>query len=421
LLGVPAEKVNHDRLYRTLDRLLPHKDALEKYLKQRLGELFQIEYDLLLYDVTSTYFEGEAEKNPQAQRGYSRDHRPDCKQVNIALVVSRQGLPLGYEIFAGNRHDATTVEEMVQATEKKYGKAGRVWVMDRGMSSEDNVEFLKQGGRRYILGTPKSMLKRFEQDLLSQEWKQVHEGLEVRLCAAPEGEEVFILCRSAERREKEKAMHERFEKRIEAGLKKIQASCEKRKWSPTQVAQRVGRLLGENSRAAKLFQVQVEAGANGGVQLQWTKLESWREWARISEGCYLLRSNVTDWSGEELWRAYIQLTEAEAAFRVHKSDLQLRPIWHQKEKRVQAHILVCFLAYLLWKTLAQLCQHAGLGHDPRTVFGQLRLIQLVEVVLPTRTGVEIRKRCISRPTEHQAILLQRLGLKLPESLEMTRL
>ena len=421
VLGVAAEKVNHDRLYRTLDRLLPHKEALEKHLQQRLGELFQIEYDLLLYDVTSTYFEGEAKKNPQAQRGYSRDHRPDCKQVNIALVVSRQGLPLGYEIFAGNRHDATTVEEIVKAIEKKYGKAGRVWVMDRGMSSEDNVEFLKQGGRRYILGTPKSMLKRFQQDLLSQEWKQVHEGLEVRLCAAPEGEEVFILCRSAERREKEKAIHERFEKRIEEGLTKLQASCEKRKWSPTQVAQRVGRLLGENRRAAKLFEVQVEAGKDGGVRLQWKKLESWREWARISEGCYLLRSNVTDWSGEELWRAYIQLTEAEAAFRVHKSDLQLRPIWHQKEKRVQAHILVCFLAYLLWKTLAQLCQHAGLGDDPRTVFAQLRLIQLVEVVLPTRAGVEIRKRCISRPTEHQAILLQRLGLQLPESLEMTRL
>jgi transposase len=420
-LGVAAEKVNHDRLYRTLDRLLPHKDALEKHLKQRLGELFQIEYDLLLYDVTSTYFEGDAEKNPQAKRGYSRDHRPDCKQVNIALVVSRQGLPLGYEIFEGNRHDVTTVEEMVKAIEKKYGKASRVWVMDRGMTSEDNVEFLKQEGRRYILGTPKSMLKRFEQDLLSQEWKQVHEGLEVRLCSAPQGEEVFILCRSAERREKEKAMHERFEKRIEEGLKKIQAGCRKRKGLPTQVAQRVGRLLGENSRAAKLFEVKVEAGADGRAQLQWKKLESWREWARISEGCYLLRSNVTDWTGEELWRAYIQLTEAEAAFRVHKSDLQLRPVWHQKEKRVQAHILVCFLAYVLWKTLAQMCRHAGLGDDPRTVFAQLRLIQLVEVVLPTRAGVEIRKRCISRPTEHQAILLQRLGLQLPESLEMTRL
>jgi transposase len=420
-LGVSVEKVNHDRLYRTLDRLLPHKDALEKHLKQRLGELFQIEYDLLLYDVTSTYFEGEAEKNPQAKRGYSRDHRPDCKQVNIALVVSRQGLPLGYEIFDGNRHDTTTVEEMVKAIEKKYGKASRVWVMDRGMTSEDNVEFLKQEGRRYILGTPKSMLKRFKQDLLSQEWKQVHEGLEVRLCPAPQGEEVFILCRSAQRWEKEKAMHERFEKRIEAGLKKIQAGCGKGKALPTQVAQRGGRLLGENSRAAKLFEVTVETGPGGRAQLQWKKLESWREWAQISEGCYLLRSNVTDWTGEELWRAYIQLTEAEAAFRVHKSDLQLRPVWHQKEKRVQAHILLCFLAYVLWKTLAQLCQHAGLGHDPRTVFAQLRLIQLVEVVLPTRAGVEIRKRCISRPTEHQAILLQRLGLQLPESLQMTRL
>ena len=420
LLGVPAEKVNHDRLYRTLDRLLPHKEALEKHLKQRLGELFQIEYDLLLYDVTSTYFEGQAEKNPQAQRGYSRDHRPDCKQVNIALVVSRQGLPLGYEIFEGNRHDVTTVEEMVKTIETKYGKASRVWVMDRGMTSEDNVEFLKQEGRRYILGTPKSMLRRFEKELLNQEWKQVHEGLEVRLCPAPEGEEVFILCRSAERRKKEKAMHERFEKRIEEGLKKIQASCEKRKWLPTQVAQRVGRLLGENRRAAKLFEVTVESGGEGRTQLQWKKVESWREWARVSEGCYLLRSNVTDWSGEELWRAYIQLTEAEAAFRVHKSDLQLRPVWHQKEKRVQAHILVCFLAYVLWKTLAQMCRHAGLGDDPRTVFAQLRLIQLVEVVLPTRAGVEIRKRCISRPTEHQAILLQRLGLRIPESLEITR-
>lgn len=421
LLGVPAEKVNHHRLYRTLDQLLPHKEALEKHLKQRLGELFQIEYDLLLYDVTSTYFEGEAERNPQAQRGYSRDHRPDCKQVNLALVVSREGLPLGYEIFEGNRHDTKTVEEIVKAIEKKYGKASRIWVMDRGMTSEDNVEFLKQEGRRYILGTPKSMLKRFEQELLSQDWKQVHAGLEVRLCRAPEGEEVFILCRSAERQEKERAIHERFERRIEEGLERIRAGCGKRKVSATQVAQRVGRLLGENSRAAKLFAVNVEAGTDGQVQLQWKKQESWREWAQISEGCYLLRSNVTDWSGEELWRAYIQLTQAEAAFRVHKSDLQLRPIWHQKEKRVQAHILVCFLAYVLWKTLGQLCQRAGLGDDPRIVFAQLRQIQLVEVVLPTRSGVEIRKRCISRPTQHQAILLQRLGLRLPESLETTGL
>jgi hypothetical protein len=277
--------------------------------------------------------------------------------------------------------------------------------MDRGMSSEDNVEFLKQEGRRYILGTPQSMLKRFERELLSQEWKQVHEGLEVRLCPAPQGEEVFILCRSAERQEKEKAIHDRFRRRIEEGLTKIQAGCGKRKAPPTQVAQRVDRLLGENRRAAKLFEVSGETDANGWGQLQWRKLESWREWARISEGCYLLRSNVTDWSGEELW-----LTEAEAAFRVHKSDLQLRPVWHQKEHRVQAHILVCFLAYVLWKTLAQICGHAGLGNDPRTVFAQLRQIQLVEVVPFPQVLINSRRRQHSNRIERTFIELRDVTL-----------
>ncbi len=230
LLGVPAGKVNDDRLYRALDRLLPHKAALEKHLKTSLGELFQVEYDLLLYDVTSTYFEGQAKGNPQAKRGYSRDHRPDCKQVNIALVVSRHGLPLGYEIFDGNRHDSTTVETIVKGMEKQYGQADRIGVMDRGMASEDNLEFLKEGGRRYILGTAKGMLKRFEQELTAKDGKEVHEGLEVRLCPAPEGKEVFILCRSAETApRKEQAMHKKFEERIEEGLKKIAASCSKKK------------------------------------------------------------------------------------------------------------------------------------------------------------------------------------------------
>ena len=229
LLGVPAEKVNDDRLYRSLDRLLPHKTALEKHLQQRLGELFQLDYDLLLYDVTSTYFEGEAAANPQAQRGYSRDHRPDCKQVNIAMVVSRSGLPLGYEVFAGNRSDVTTVEEMVAAMENKYGQANRIWVMDRGMVSAENVEFLQKGGRRYILGTPRSMLRKFEQQLFDATWKQVHAGLEVKLCPGPEGQEVFILCRSAERRLKERAMHDRFEQRIEQKLEKMAASCRQRR------------------------------------------------------------------------------------------------------------------------------------------------------------------------------------------------
>lgn len=417
LLGIPADKINDDRLYRALDKLLPHKKALEKHLKERLGTLFSLDYDLLLYDVTSTYFEGQAEGNRLAQRGYSRDHRPDCKQVNIALVVSRCGMPLGYELFAGNTADVGTVEDMVEHVEGLYGKANRIWVMDRGMVSQENMEFLRQDGRRYIVGTPKSMLKRFERELLAADWRQVHEGLEVRLCQAPGDAEVFILCRSAQRTEKERAMHDRFEKRIDEGLKKIGEACKKKRQKAGAIERRVGKLLGANTRAAGLYDVQVEAGSDGYVEFRWTKNEAWREWAQRSEGCYLLRSNVTDWSAEELWRAYIQLTEAEAAFRIQKGDLRIRPVWHQKQERVEAHILVCFLTYVLWQTLGQLCRCAGLGDEPRKVFEELDQIVVADVSLPTRSGVTIRKRCVGRPTDHQAILLQHLGLELPKSLE----
>jgi transposase len=413
LVGIPVEKVNEQRLYRALDALLPHKEALEVFLKNRLGELFALEYDLLLYDVTSTYFEGQAQSNPLARRGYSRDHRPDCKQVCIGLVVSKCGMPLGYEVFAGNRTDVTTVQEIVETMEGRYGRADRIWVGDRGMVSAENIAFLKQSGRRYIVGTPKSMLKQFERELLSADWHAIREGLEVKLCPAPDGQETFVLCRSRDRREKEKAMHDRFEQRIEEGLRRIEASCRRQRQNPLVVAQRLGRLMGQNSRAAGLFQTEVTTATDGRATLTWKKIDVWRDWAALSEGCYLLRSNVRDWSDEDLWKAYIQLTEAEAAFRIHKSDLGLRPIWHQKEERVLAHILVCFLAYVLWKTLAQRCRQAGLGHEPRRVFEELGRIQLVDVVLPTRAGTEIRRRCVTQPTEHQAILLAHLGLNLP--------
>ena len=419
LLGIPAQKVNDDRLYRTLDRLLPHKVELERRLAGRMGELFSVEYDLLLYDVTSTYFEGQANGNSQARRGYSRDHRPDCKQVCIALVVSREGLPLGYEVFDGNRNDATTVEEIVTAIEGKYGKAEAIWVMDRGMASEENVSFLKAGGRRYILGTPKARLRRHEQDLVEGGWTTVREGLQVKLCPSPDGDETFILCRSDQRREKEKAMHVRFEERIAEGLSKIEVSCRKGKHDPLAIERRIGRLLGQNSRAAGLFHVNVERRDDGFADLVWSKVEAWRRWAELSEGCYLLRSNVNDWSAEDLWHAYIQLTQAENAFRIHKSDLSIRPVWHQKKERVQAHILVCFLSYVLWKTLAMMCKAAGLGDEPRQVFDAISRIPMVDVVLPTRSGIEIRKRCVARPTEHQAILLQRLGLHLPIDMKFT--
>jgi transposase len=414
LLGVPDRKVYDERLYRALDKLLPHKEALEEHLKNRLGELFEFEYDLLLYDVTSTYFEGEAKANPKAQRGYSRDKRPDCKQVCIGLVVSKCGMPLGYEVFDGNRTDVTTLKTIVETIESRYGKADRIWVGDRGMMSKKNIEFLKSGDRRYIIGAAKASLKQFEQELLADDWRQVRDGLEVKLCNAPDGEEeVFILCRSRDRHEKEAAMHRRFEQRIEKELEKIQASCRKRKWKKETIDRRIGGVMAKNSRAAGLFEVDVAEAADGRTTIAWQKNDAWRDWAEASEGCYLLRSNVTDWMPEDLWKAYIQLTEAEAAFRIHKSDLRIRPIWHQREERVLAHILVCFLAYVLWKTLSQMVRSAGLGDEPRRVLDELGRINLVDVVLPTKNGIDIRRRCVTQPTEHQAILLHRMGLRIP--------
>lgn len=422
LLGVPDAKVNDARLYRTLDQLLPHKAALETFLKNRLGELFDLEYDLLLYDVTSTYFEGQAEANPLAQRGYSRDKRSDCKQVCIGLVVSRCGMPLGYEVFAGNTTDLTTVEHIVETMEKRYGKSDRIWVMDRGMVSEDNIAFLKQEGRRYILGTTKSQLKQFEKQLLADDWRTVQAGVEVKLCPSPEGDsETFILCRSRDRRKKDEAILRRFEQKIEERLNAMQARCEKQRRDPQKVEREIGRLLGQNTRAAGLFQVDVNTDEKGHAKICWQKIADRRDWATLSAGCYLLRSNVSDWSNEDLWKAYIQLTEAEAAFRIHKSDLSIRPIWHQKQDRVLAHILVCFLAYVLWKTLAVLCERAGLGQEPRRVLEEISQIRSIDVVLPTRDGVDIRKRCITKPSEHQAILLHHLGLALPSSIQQAEI
>ena len=414
LLGIPVEKVNEQRLYRTLDKLLPNKPAIEKHLKERLGALFHLNYDILLYDVTSTYFEGAADKNEQAQYGYSRDHRPDCKQVCIALVVSREGLPLGYEVFMGNRHDVTTVKDIVEKIEFQYGQADRIWVMDRGMISEKNLEFLRSENRRYIIGTPKSQLRNYEQALLSREWQTIREGLEVKLCPSEEGNETFVICRSADRAQKEKAIHERFEKRIEKGLAKISESCRKKKQKVGIIERRIGRLMEANSRAAGLFKIEVKEGKAGQVEVIWKKEEAWREWAELSEGCYMLRTNITGWNAEQLWEAYIQLTQAEMAFRISKSDLKIRPIWHQKEERVKAHILVCFLAYVLWKMLGQLCHKAGLGNEPRKVLEEISQIKVVDVILSTRQGTTITKCCISQPSEAQSILLQRLGLHLPQ-------
>jgi hypothetical protein len=423
LLAVPAPLVNDDRLYRALDRLVPHKTALEQHLMARLGELFALDYDLLLYDVTSVYFEGAAEANPLAQRGHSRDHRPDCKQVCLALVVTRDGMPLGYEVFAGNRTDVTTVEDIVEAMEARYGLAQRIWVMDRGMTSADNLDWLRQTGRRYLVGTPKSELKKWAGALAeARDWQAVRAGIEAKQCLGPEGLETFVLIRSVERREKERAMHARFARRIEDGLTRLgqRMGRARRPLDVRRLERQLGRLLERNQRAAGRYVIDFvpDPTQPAGVRLDWSARPEWDDWARWSDGCYVLRTNVTDWSADELWRTYIQLTDAEAAFRIQKSELGIRPVWHQRADRVQAHILVCFLAYVLWKTLEQWQRRAGLGQSPRTVLEELQRIHSTDVVLPAEDGREFRLRCVVRPDAAQAALLDRLGLDLPQRLRV---
>lgn len=418
LCGIPSFAIYSNRLYRALDKLLGQKDRLQKFIKDRFGQLFQIRYDIILYDVTSVYFEGEAARNPQARRGYSRDHRPDCQQVLIALVVAKEGIPLGYEVFEGNRHDSQTVETIIRKVEELYGRADRIWIMDRGMGSAETLSLLGQENRRYILGTAKSLLRKFERELLRGDWKTVHPGLEVKLCRSPFGNdrEVFILCRSTARQAKEKAIHDRFLGRLEAGFRRLQQSCESGRLRSVKMAERrCGRLRERYHRASRFFTTTVER-QNGAVKFTWSCRERELTWARQSEGCYVLRSNVKEWTPEELWKAYIQLTDAEKAFRIQKDDLRLRPIWHQKESRVQAHILVCFLAYVLWKCFGQMCQRAGLGDEPRKIIEEIKKLHLIDVVCPTRKGVEIRLRCVTAPEPELAILLQKLKLIPPKRL-----
>jgi transposase len=422
LLQLGDEEVNKDRLYRALDHLLAHKADLEAHLSQRCGELFAVQNEVLLYDVTSTYFEGQAEANPQAQRGYSRDHRPDCKQVCIALVVTFDGFPLGYEVFAGNTHDSRTLQTIVGTMEARHGMLGRVWITDRGMASTANLAWLRETGRRYIIGAPKSELKKFAAELAAAaDWRTVHEGVEVKLARHPETSETVVLCRSADRRSKEQAMHDKFSRRITEALARLAARLarSKKRHDPATLNRQIGRILQQNQRAAARFAIALEPdGCPAGFRLTVAGNAAFDDWAALSEGTYLLRSNITDWSDQQLWKAYIQLTQAEAAFRIQKDQLIVRPIWHQREDRVQAHILVCFLAFVLWKSLEMWQQRAGLGNSPRTILEELARIQSHDVVLPTSTHGQIRLRCVTQPDPAQAALLDRLGIVLPTRMRL---
>jgi len=426
LLGVTPEQVHTDRLYKALDHLLPHKGALEKHLRQRLGELFELKCDLLLYDVTSTYFEGELKGCPIAKRGYSRDSRPDRPQVCLGLVVTEEGFPIGYEVFAGNTHDSKTVPSIVESLEKKHGTINRIWVFDRGMVSETNLTFLRGRAAQYIVGTPKSMLRQFERHLAEKDWSTAQAGVEVKLVSSPDGEETFILARSADRRQKELAMHEKFTARLEAGLKKMQAAAEAGRLKDEATAgQRLGRLKQQNWRAAQAFEVTInklpESRGQQRLEILWRRQAKFAAWSQLADGCYLLRSNLKGIDAATLWRRYIELTEAEWAFRITKDELVIRPIWHHKEDRVKAHILVCFLAYVLWKTLAGWMRASGLGDAPRTVIGELARLKSGDVRLAARSPSggaerEIILRCVTEPDEAQTVLLHRLGLTPPRRL-----
>ena len=434
LLGIEEGKINDTRLYRCLDRILPHKTRLEQHLKQRYGELFGAEFDVLLYDLTSTYVEGAAEKNPMIRRGYSRDHRPDCEQMVIALIVNSEGFPFSYETFDGNRADVSTMETILRMVERKYGKARRIWVLDRGIVSEENLAAIRKRGGQYLVGTPRSQMKQFEEELLKDDWTQVRPEVEVKKVAIPQGEETYILCRTRGRKEKEKAIRNRFSTHMEVALKRLAKTVETgRLKDRNKMERRLGRIQATHPQVNDLYEVALR-DTPAGIRLHWAIKEDRKAWRALREGAYMLRTNLQAGTAEELWSRYMQLTEAEASFRALKSELSIRPLFHQLEPRVKAHVMVAFLGYALWITLKHLLKRrAAIVPQPSAsgvnnahslsamkALALLSTLQSADIVLPTTDGREIRLRRITEPTGEQRSLLQQLGLSLPERFELNR-
>ena len=430
LLEIEEGKINDTRLYRCLDRILPHKTKLEQHLKQRYGELFGAEFDVLLYDLTSTYVEGAAEKNPMVRRGYSRDHRPDCEQLVIALIVNSEGFPFSYETFDGNRSDVTTMETILRMVERKYGKARRIWVFDRGIVSEENLAAIRKRGGQYLVGTPRSKMKQFEAELLKDNWTQVRPEVAVKQVAIAPGEETYILCRTAGRQGKEEAIRKRFSTRMEDALQRLQKTIAAgRLKDRNKMERRLGKIQARHPQVNDLIEVTLRDTPQG-VRLEWEMKAERKAWRELREGAYLLRTNVQADSAEQLWSQYMQLTEAEASFRALKSELSIRPLFHQKEPRVKAHVMVAFLGYALWVTLKHLLKRrpaivpqpsvSGVNNaqplSPMKALALLNTLQSADIVLPTTDGREIRLRRITEPSAEQNSLLHQLGLNLPQHL-----
>jgi len=409
LLGVDFQAAGKDRLYRCLDRLLEHKDDLFKHLRQRWQDLFAAEFDVLLYDLTSTYFEGLCQQNPKAKHGYSRDGRGDCRQVVIALIVTPRGFPLAYEVLPGNTIDNTTLREFLQKIEHRYGKARRTWVMDRGIPSEATLAEMRQAGTDYLVGTPRSKLGKLEQSLTQLPWQQARQDVRVKLLAQ-EGE-VYVLAQSRARQKKESAMRRRKLRRLWDGLARLRKNCRDR----DRLLERLAVLRHEAGRAAHLVEIAAPAPGepvNEGTFRYRLRRDEYRR-ARRRDGSYLLRTTLGPDEPEKLWQQYMVLVEIEAAFRCLKSDLAIRPVYHQLEHRVEAHIFVAFLGYCLTVTLKNMLQPHAPGLTPRAVLEKLGTIQMVDVHVPTTDGRWLTMPRHTQPQAEHLMILDRLGLSLP--------
>jgi len=408
LLDTDSGVAEKDRLSRCLDRMLPHKEALEKHLAGKWRDLFGASFDVLLYDLTSTYFEGEAIEVDKARRGYSRDHRPDCLQIVLALIVTPEGFPLSYEIFPGNMVDVGTLDEALKAIERKHGKARRIWVFDRGIVSEENLEKLRACGAQYVVGTPRQRLKKYERALLEGTWQKISREVQIQVLA--EGNETFVLARSADRAKKEEAMRWRQIRGLMKDLVRLRRSIKQGTITDeSRILMRLGRLSERWPRGWSYVKVDWEKG-----RLLWIWNRDSLRAAALRDGAYLLRTNLTDRTPEALWKMYVQLTEVEAVFRALKSDLAVRPIWHWVESRVEAHVMVAFLGYCLWVCLKQKLKAVAPSLTPWQLIDQFGRILLVEVWFKLRAGGAICLPRITQPESAQAILLQQMGWNLPE-------
>ena len=412
LLDCDFAVAHKDRLYRCLDRIVEHKTELEQHLASKWKDLFGASFDIILYDLTSTYFEGSAEGVAKAKRGYSRDHRPDCKQLVIALVVTAEGFPLTYEVFDGSKIDSTTLKHIVEAVEGKHGKARRVWVFDRGITTEENLKWLRERGACYLVGTPKPQLKAFEQHLTEQDWQKASSEVEVKLC--PGDNDVYVLARSQGRVQKEHAMRRRVLKACVRDLIKLKRSVARGSIKDGRLVERRIAHLEERHRPMWRFLKHCRHNETKQcIEWEWNR-EKWQAAVR-RDGAYLLRAH---WPGQhnaaELWQTYVQLTEAEAAFRTMKSEIKVRPIWHQLGHRVEAHIMVAFLGYAMHVCLKKLAAKKAPSLTSWQVLQHLRRIVLVDVEFDTADGRAITLPRITIPEKEQAALLLQLGWTLPE-------